>query len=67
MSYLCPTMHFMPQHRYNPKTQKKDWYFRIKESFRNLTGRVRCRVMLYVGFISGEHLPEDIWFIRKME
>ena len=33
-------MHFMSQPRYNPKTQCDDWYYRIKESFRDLTGRV---------------------------
>lgn len=65
MSYLCPTMHFMSQLRYNPKTQKNDWYYRIKESFRDLTGRVRSRVMLNVGFISEEHRPEDIRDIGK--
>ena len=65
MSYLCSTMHFMSQLRYNPKTQKNDWYYRIKESFRDLTGRVRSRVMLNVGFISEEHRPEDIRDIGK--
>ena len=65
MSYLCPTMHFMSQLRYNPKTQKNDWYYRIKESFRDLTGRVRSRIMLNVGFISEEHRPEDIRDIGK--
>ena len=39
-------MHFMSQPRYNPRTQRDDWYYRIKESFRDLTGRVRSRVML---------------------
>ena len=33
-------MHFMSQPRYDPKTQRDDWYYRIKESFRDLTGRV---------------------------
>ncbi len=50
-SYLCTTMHFMSQLRYNPKTRRNEWYYRIKESFRDLTGRVRSRVMLNVGFI----------------
>ena len=65
MSYLCPTMRFMSQLRYNPKTPKNSWYYRIKESFRNLTGRARSRVMLNVGFISEEHRPEDIRDIGK--
>ena len=33
-------MHFMSQPRYNPRTQHDDRYYRIKESFRDLTGRV---------------------------
>ena len=58
-------MHFMSQLRYNPKTQKDDWYYRIKESFRDLTGRARNHVMLNVGFIEEEHRPEDIRDIGK--
>ena len=58
-------MHFMSQPRYNPKTQRDDWYYRIKESFRDLTGRVRSRVMLNVGFIDEPHRPEDIRDIGK--
>lgn len=65
MLYLCPTMHFMSQLRYNPKTQKDDWYYRIKESFRDLSGRVRSRVMLNVGFITEEYRAEDIRDIGK--
>ena len=53
-------MHFMSQPRYNPRTQRDDWYYRIKESFRDLTGRMRSRVMLNVGFIDEPHRPEDI-------
>lgn len=45
-------MHFISQTRYNPRTQSDDQYYRIKESFRDLTGRVRCRVMLNVGFLT---------------
>ena len=58
-------MHFMSQLRYNPRTQCDDWYYRIKESFRDLSGRVRCRVMLNVGFIDEPHRPEDIRDIGK--
>ena len=58
-------MHFISQRRHNPKTGSDDWYYRIKESFRDLTGRVRCRVMLNVGFISEAHRPEDIRDIGK--
>ncbi len=53
-------MHFMSALRYNPKTQRNEWYYRIKESFRDLTGRVRSRIMLNVGFIEEAHSPEDI-------
>ena len=55
----------MSQPRYNPRTQRDDWYYRIKESFRDLTGRVRSRVMLNVGFIEEPHRPEDIRDIGK--
>ena len=37
----------MSQPRYNPRTQRDDWYYRIKESFRDLKGRVRSRVNVY--------------------
>ena len=40
-------------------------YYRIKESFRDLTGRARNRVMLNVGFIEEEHKSEDIRDIGK--
>lgn len=63
--YLCTHMHFMSSLRYNPRTQRDEWYYRIKESFRDLTGRVRSRVMLNVGFIEEEHRPEDIRDIGK--
>ena len=53
-------MHFISEKRYNPKTQSDDWYYRIKESFRDLTGRARNRIMLNVGFIGEEHGEEDI-------
>ena len=55
----------MSQPRYNPRTQRDDWYYRIKESFRDLTGRVRSHIMLNVGFIEEPHLPEDIRDIGK--
>ena len=58
-------MHFMSALRYNPKTQRDGWYYRIKESFRDLTGRVRSRIMLNVGFIEEAHSPEDIRDIGK--
>ena len=55
----------MSQPRYNPRTQRDDWYYRINESFRDLTGRVRSRVMHNVGFIDEPHRPEDIRDIGK--
>ena len=58
-------MHFMSALRYNPKTQRNEWYYRIKESFRDLTGRVRSRIMLNVGFFEEAHSPEDIRDIGK--
>ena len=58
-------MHFMSELRYNPKTQKDEWYYRIKESFRDRTGRPRNRIMLNVGFIGEPHRHEDIRDIGK--
>lgn len=58
-------MHFISEKRYNPQTQSDGWYYRIKESYRDLTGRVRSRVMLNVGFIHEEHRAEDIRDIGK--
>ena len=63
--YLCGTMHFISEKRYNPQTQSDGWYYRIKESYRDLTGRVRSRVMLNVGFINEGHRAEDIRDIGK--
>ena len=48
-------MLFMSQARYNPRTQRDDRYYRIKKPFRGLTGRVRNRVMLNVGFVEEPH------------
>ena len=59
MLYLCP-MHFISEIRYNPNLQCDDKYYRIKESFRDLTGRVRCRIMLNVGFMTPRLRPEDV-------
>lgn len=58
-------MHFMSQIRYNPASGCDEFYYRIKESFRDLTGRVRSRIMLNVGFIDENHRPEDIRDIGK--
>ena len=60
---LCtfvPAMHFISEKRFNSKTQSEDRYYRIKESFRDLTGRARNRIMLNVGFIGEEHGEYDI-------
>lgn len=58
-------MHFTSQLRYNPQTQRDEYYYRIKESFRDHTGRVRSRIMLNIGFIEETHRPEDIRDIGK--
>ena len=62
--YLCP-MHFISETRYNPNLQCDDKYYCIKESFRDLTGRVRCRIMLNVGFMTPRLRPEDVRDIAK--
>jgi transposase len=53
-------MHFISETRYNPRTQIDDCYYRIKESFRDLAGRPRHRLMLTVGFIDEDLSPYDI-------
>lgn len=53
-------MHFISEIRYNPNLQCDDKYYRIKESFRDLTGRVRCRIMLNVGFMTPRLRPEEV-------
>ena len=53
-------MHFISETRYNPRTQRDECYYRIKESFRDLTGRPRHRLMLTVGFIDEDLSPYDI-------
>ncbi len=58
-------MNLIPQLRNNPKTLKEEWHYRIKESYRDQTGRPRNRVMLNVGFIAEPHRPEDIRDIGK--
>jgi hypothetical protein len=53
-------MHFISETRYNPRTQRDEFYYRIKESFRDLAGRPRHRLMLTVGFIEEELGPYDV-------
>ena len=53
-------MHFISETRYNPRTQRDEFYYRIKESFRDLSGRPRHRLMLTVGFIGEDLGPYDI-------
>jgi len=65
MIIFAREMHFISQLRYNPRLQRDDWYYRIKESYRDLTGRVRSRIMLNIGFIAEEHRAEDIRDIGK--
>lgn len=54
-TYIAAELNIM--HKNNPKTQKEEWYYRIKESYRDLTGRPRNRVILNVGFITEAHSP----------
>ena len=53
-------MHFISEIRHNSETHLDERYYRIKESFRDLTGRVRSRILLNVGFLSPDPSPEDI-------
>ena len=59
--YLCPpAMYYISETRYNPRTQRDEFYYRIKESFRDLSGRPRHRLMLTVGFIEEDLGPYDV-------
>ena len=53
-------MHFISETRYNLKTQRDEYYYRIKESFRDLAGRPRHRLMLTVGFIEEDLDAYDV-------
>ena len=53
-------MYFISETRYNPRTQRDEFYYRIKESFRDLSGRPRHRLMLTVGFIDEDLGPYDV-------
>lgn len=57
-------MHFISQIRYNSATSGEQKYYRIKETFRDKVGKVRSRILLNVGFVSGLS-PEDIRDIGK--
>jgi len=47
---LC-SMYFKVTYRYNPKTDKSDWYYRFVESYRNVLDEVRQRTVLSVWFM----------------
>jgi len=54
-------MYFKASFRYNPKTQKTDWYYRLVESYRNSLYEVRQRTLLSVGFmdeLSGDQIDQ---------
>ena len=57
-------MHFISEIRYNPATSSEQKYYRIKETFRDRLGKVRSRILLNVGFVSGLR-PEEIRNIGK--
>lgn len=59
ISYLCG-VHFISELRHNPATGSDDRYYRIKESFRDATGRVRVRVLLKVGFMTPRLQPQEV-------
>ena len=50
-------MHFISQPRYNPSIGADDYYYRIKESVRDLTGRVHSYVLLNVGVMNPRPKP----------
>jgi hypothetical protein len=46
-------MNFTSQKRYNPETGQDEKYYRLKESYRDASGRPCTRILLNVGFIHG--------------
>lgn len=58
-------MHFISETRYNPAKGCDDSYYRIKESYRDVSGRSRTRIMLNIGFMSDRPRPEDLRDIGK--
>ena len=57
-------MHIISQERYNPKKGCVDRYYRIKESYRDVLGKVHSYVLLNVGFLEG-FLPGEIGDIAR--
>lgn len=55
-------MYFKYSGRFNPKTQKHDWYLRLVESYRNAEDRICHRTLVNVGFpeepVTAEQLNE---------
>jgi hypothetical protein len=57
-------MYFKSTHRRNPESQKKEWYYRLVESFRDQNDVVRNRTIVTAGFI--DHLSaEELNYIQK--
>ncbi|MBR3532099.1 MAG: hypothetical protein IKN83_12140, partial [Bacteroidaceae bacterium] len=46
-AYLCG-MNFTSQMRYNPENGEYEKYYRLKESYRNASGRACTRILLNV-------------------
>ena len=53
-------MHFISETRYDTAKGCDDSYYRIKESYRDVSGRSRTRIMLNIGFMSDEPSLEDL-------
>jgi len=58
-------MHFISDIRYNPRIQCEDHYYRIKESYRDETGKVKTCQMLNLGFMEEKLCSEGICDIGK--
>ena len=46
-------MYYTSQKRYNPETGEDQYYYRLKESYRDTTGLARNRVIMNIGFMTG--------------
>ena len=57
-------MNFTSQIRHNPETGEDEKYYRLKESYRDASGRPCSRTLLNVGFIHGLK-PEEIRDISR--
>lgn len=58
-------MYFKFSGRTNPKTDQWDSYYRLVESYRDVTGKIYHRTILNIGFIDDQLSPEQMNLIAR--